>query len=158
MGASATGTVTGAGSEGEARLVAALEDAILGIDTLWGGDVANPSGTGRFIADCWFSDEPFPPAYTLAEAERVRSSGGVSAKSPDAAAIDAYLAKVDVPGAIARVAAAGGTLPGLRGSYLAGIATSFEVMWDLAMEVLGRGEPVPHARCCLLYTSDAADE
>jgi hypothetical protein len=31
-------------------------DAILGLDTLWGGDVMNPSGTGRFIADSWFSD------------------------------------------------------------------------------------------------------
>ena len=34
--------------------------AILGIDTLWGGDVMCPSGTGRFIADSWFSDEPLP--------------------------------------------------------------------------------------------------
>ena len=42
----------------------ALADAILGVDTLWGGDVLNPSGTGRFIADCWFSDEPLPAAYT----------------------------------------------------------------------------------------------
>ena len=24
-----------------------VADAILGIDTLWGGDVMNPSGTGR---------------------------------------------------------------------------------------------------------------
>ena len=31
-----------------------VADAILGIDTLWGGDVMNPSGTGRFIADSWF--------------------------------------------------------------------------------------------------------
>ena len=38
-----------------------VAQAILGIDTLWGGDVLNPSGTGRFIADCWFSDEPLPP-------------------------------------------------------------------------------------------------
>ena len=30
----------------------------------------------------------------------VRASGGVSAKAPDAAAIDAYLAQVDIPGAI----------------------------------------------------------
>ena len=42
--------------------------AILGIDTLWGGDVMNPSGTGRYIADSWFSDEPLPEAYTHAAA------------------------------------------------------------------------------------------
>jgi len=34
------------------------------MDTLWGGDVMCPSGTGRFIADSWFSDEPLPAAYT----------------------------------------------------------------------------------------------
>ena len=61
--------------------------AILGIDTLWGGDVMNPSGTGRFIADSWFSDEPLPPAYTHPAATKVRESGGVSAKQPDLAAI-----------------------------------------------------------------------
>src|SRR5438876_3152209 len=83
------------------RLVA---NAILGIDTLWGGDVMNPSGTGRFIADSWFSDEPLPPAYTYPAARMVRRSGGVSAKSPDAAAIDEYLAAVDVRSAIAGVA------------------------------------------------------
>ena len=41
-----------------------VADAVLGIDTLWGGDVMCPSGTGRFIADSWFSDEPLPAAYT----------------------------------------------------------------------------------------------
>jgi hypothetical protein len=41
-----------------------VADAVLGIDTLWGGDVMCPSGTGRFIADSWFSDEPLPPAYS----------------------------------------------------------------------------------------------
>ncbi len=44
--------------------------AILGIDTLWGGDVMNPSGTGRFIADSWFSDEELPQSYTDAYSGR----------------------------------------------------------------------------------------
>ena len=48
-----------------------VADAVLGIDTLWGGDVMCPSGTGRFIADSWFSDEPLPAAYT----HRVRRDG-----------------------------------------------------------------------------------
>ncbi len=39
----------------EATLSATTATAILGVDTLWGGDVMNPSGTGRFIADSWFS-------------------------------------------------------------------------------------------------------
>ena len=48
-----------------------VADAVLGIDTLWGGDVMCPSGTGRFIADSWFSDEPLPAAYTHPAAARV---------------------------------------------------------------------------------------
>ncbi len=51
-----------------------VADAILGIDTLWGGDVMCASGTGRFIADSWFSDEPLPKAYTLATAGKIRKS------------------------------------------------------------------------------------
>ena len=47
---------------------ATVATAVLGLDTLWGGDVMNPSGTGRFIADSWFSDEPLPAAYTAPEA------------------------------------------------------------------------------------------
>ena len=57
-----------------------VADAVLGIDTLWGGDVMCPSGTGRFIADSWFKDEPLPTAYTVPAAARVRASGGVSGK------------------------------------------------------------------------------
>jgi hypothetical protein len=57
-----------------------VADAVLGTDTLWGGDVLCPSGTGRFIADSWFSDEPLPPAYKAPAAARVRASGGVASK------------------------------------------------------------------------------
>jgi hypothetical protein len=130
-------------------------NAILGIDTLWGGDVMCPSGTGRFIADSWFSDEPLPAAYTHQAAARVRQSGGVCAKPPDTAAIDAYLAAVDVLGAIRGLAGRGNQIGGLRGEYLKGLAVCFEAMWDLAMEILGRGEPVPYERCVRASTGQA---
>ena len=129
-----------------------VADAILGIDTLWGGDVMNPSGTGRFIADSWCSDEPLPAAYTHPTAAKVRESGGVSAKVPDLAAIDAYLAAVDVRGAIAAMAAEAKTGGRVRRAYLKGLAQCFEVMWDLGMEMLGRGEKVPYERCVVAST------
>jgi hypothetical protein len=132
--------------------MSAIADAILGIDTLWGGDVMNPSGTGRFIADSWFSDESLPLAYTHPAAARLRATGGVSATQPDLAAIDAYLEAVDVRGAIAAMqdeARSGGRT---RRAYLKGLALCFEVMWDLAMELLGRGEKVPYERCVLAST------
>jgi hypothetical protein len=123
--------------------------AILGIDTLWGGDVMNPSGTGRFIADSWFSDQPLPPAYMHPTAAKVRDSGGVGAKEPDKAAIDAYLAAVDVQGAIDQMTVQGKKLGGLRGAYFDGLGICFLAMWDLVQEILGRGEPVPYERCVL---------
>jgi len=123
-----------------------VADAILGIDTLWGGDVLCPSGTGRFIADSWFSDEPLPAAYTHPSAARVRESGGVAGKSIDRDAVEEYLRHVDLPQAIAGVRDEAGKLRGLRKSYLTGLAVSLDVMWDLAMEVIGKGDPVPYAR------------
>jgi hypothetical protein len=123
--------------------------AILGIDTLWGGDVMNPSGTGRFIADSWFSDEALPEAYTHAAAKRVRESGGVSAKAPDRPAIEEYLAAVDVKGAIDGMTSEGKKKGGLRGAYFEGLGVCFAAMWDLVMEILGKGPAVPYERCVI---------
>ena len=128
------------------RLDLAIAEAILGVDTLFGGDVTNPSGTGRFIADAWFSDEPLPRAYSHPRAAAVRASGGVSAKAPDRTAINAYLAEVDIACAIAAVAEGVREIGGLRGRYLEGLALSIGVMWELALELLGRGEPVAYCR------------
>ena len=131
-----------------ARLEELVGNAVLGIDTLWGGDVMCPSGTGRFIADCWFSDEPLPLAYTHPSAAKVRESGGVSAASPDTEAIDAYLGAVDVRGAV-------DALAGAREAFVSNLALCLAVMWDLGMELLGKGEPVPYERCVLASTGAA---
>ena len=118
----------------------------LGIDTLWGGDVMCPSGMGRFIADSWFSDEPLPAAYTHPAAARLRESGGVSGKSIDREAVEEYLREVDLPQAIAGIRKEALSIQNPRQSYLTGLAVSLETMWDLAMEVFGKGDPVPYAR------------
>jgi hypothetical protein len=136
----------------------ATATAILGIDTLWGGDVMNPSGTGRFIADSWFSDESLPPAYTHPTAKKIRDSGGVGAKQPDKAAIDAYLSAVDVKGSIDQMTAKGKKLGGLRGAYFEGLGFCFLAMWDLVQEILGRGEPVPYERCVLGSTGKPPEQ
>ncbi|HTT63376.1 MAG TPA: hypothetical protein VLY24_11705 [Bryobacteraceae bacterium] len=137
------------------RYEALLGNAILGIDTLWGGDVMCPSGTGRFIADSWFSDEPLPPAYTDGTAARVRETGGVAAQTLDREAIRKYLAAIDIPGAIQGVKACAAGFSGARGPYVAGLALCFETMWDLAMEILGQGPQVPYARCVAASTGIA---
>ena len=95
-----------------------VADAVLGIDTLWGGDVMCPSGTGRFIADSWFSDEPLPAAYTTPAAARVRETGGVSGKNVDRQAVEEYLRQVDLPQAIAGIRDEARNIAGMRGQYL----------------------------------------
>jgi hypothetical protein len=124
-----------------------VADAVLAIDTLWGGDVMCPSGVGRFIADCWFSDEPLPVAYTHPAAAHLREAGGVSGKNLDRSKLDLYLREVNLPKAIAGIREEAGRLDGLRKPYLISLADSIEIMWDLAMEVLGKGKAVPYARC-----------
>src|ERR1017187_1428071 len=98
-----------------------IADAVLGIDTLWGGDVLCPSGTGRFIADTWFSDERLPVAYMHPAAARLRQSGGVSGKAIDRDVVDEYLREVNLPQAIAGVRKEAGKIGGLRQPYLMGL-------------------------------------
>jgi len=126
------------------RLVA---DAVLGIDTLWGGDVMCPSGTGRFIADSWFSDEPLPIVYTDPAAAVLRQSGGVTGKNLNRAAVEDYLRRIDIPRAISGIGDEARKISGLRGAYFLGLSLSLETMWDLALEVLGKGDLVPYERC-----------
>ena len=142
--------------EGAGGLTSSLDDlvatALLGIDALWGGDVMNPSGTGRAVVDSWFSDAPMPEAYTHPTAAKLRQTGGVSAKEPDRAAIDAFLAAVDVKGAIDGAAETGRALPGLRGAFFQGLSECLSAMWDLSMAILDRGPAVPYERCVLAAT------
>lgn len=124
-----------------------VADATLGIDTLWGGDVMHHSGEGRFVADCWFSGAPLPSAYTHPAAARLRQTRGIQAQSPDREAIETYLGSIDVHGAIRGIADKTEALPARRRRYLKGLVKSLDVMWDLAMEILGKGEAVPYERC-----------
>ncbi len=132
-------------------------EGVLGVDTLWGGDVMCASGTGRFIADSWFSDEALPGAYTNPAAGRIRESGGVAAKDVDRKAIDEYLQQVDLAGAIAGIRAEGEKAKGLRGAYLAGLATSLETMWKLALATIGKGEAVSYVDCVKASTGRAPE-
>ena len=134
-----------------------IADAVLGIDTLWGGDVLCASGTGRFIADSWFSDEPLPVAYTHAAAARLRECGGVTGKDVDGKVVDEYLRDVKVQDAIAGLHAEAQKIGGLRGAYLNGMAICMEAMFDLAMEVLGKGDPVPYERSVVASTGKAPE-
>src|SRR5215472_2526070 len=109
-----------------------LGTAILGIDTLWGGDVMCPSGMGRFIADSWFSDEPLPRAYTHSGAAHLRQCGGVTGKELDRNLLEQYLRDLNLPEAIAGIRRETAAVQPLRWQYLTGLADCLQVVWDLA--------------------------
>ena len=77
---------------------------------------------------------------------RVYARGGVTGKTIDRDAVEAYLHDVNLPGAISGLRAEAAQSDELRRSYLDGLALCLDAMWDLAMEVLGKGDPVPYAR------------
>jgi hypothetical protein len=134
-----------------------VADAVLGVDTLWGGDVLCASGTGRFIADSWFSDEPLPLAYTHPAAAKLRQAGGVSANGLDGTVVYEYLKDIDLPGSIAGIRKEAAAMGGLRGAYLDGLAVCLETMLDLALEVAEKGEPVLYSRAVEASTGKAPE-
>jgi hypothetical protein len=87
----------------------------------------------------------------------VRSSGGVSAKTPDRKAIQEYMAAVEILPSIRALSVEASEIGGPRGAYLAGLALCFEAMWDLAMEILDLGAPVPYERCVQASTGQAPE-
>ncbi len=129
-----------------------IANAIIGIDTIWGGDVLNPSGTGRFIADSWFSNLPLPLAYTHPTAGPVRETGGVSAKQLNQVAIDKYVQAVRLPKTLSDFKMLAAEQKGRQGIYLTGLAECLDVMWDLALELMGHRDPVPYERCVVAST------
>ena len=64
---------------------------------------------------------------------------------------------MDIPGAIEGLKGAAAQVGGLRGEYIAGLALCFETMWDLAMEMLGRGAKVPYDRCVFASCAQAPE-
>jgi hypothetical protein len=134
-----------------------IANAILGIDTLWGGDVMCPSGTGRFIADSWFSDEPLPAAYTHATAARLRAAGGVTGK--DSAAVTDYLQEmsVEIIRSMDAINVEARRVSGLRGAFLEGLNTCLTTMWELAMETTGKGNRVPYEQSVKASTGHAPE-
>src|SRR6185437_8042266 len=89
---------------------------------------------------------PLPVAYTHSAAARLRARGGVASKNVDREAAELYLREVDLPKAIHGIRSEAAKADKLRQSYLEGLTLCMEAMWDLAMEVLGKGDPVPYAR------------
>jgi hypothetical protein len=135
----------------------AIATAILGVDTLWGGDVMCPSGTGRFIADSWFSNEPLPTAYTHPAAARLRAAGGVTGKDKDAVAEYHREMSAEIIRSLDSINVEARRVGGLRGAYLDGLNLCLTTMWELAMETAGKGNRVPYEKSVKASTGRAPE-
>jgi hypothetical protein len=134
-----------------------IANAILGIDTLWGGDVMCPSGTGRFIADSWFSDEPLPATYTHPTAARLRAAGGVTGKDSTAAADYIRELGTEIIRSMDAINVEARRVGGLRGAFLEGLNLCLTTMWELAQETTGKGSRVPYERSVKASTGRAPE-
>jgi hypothetical protein len=122
-----------------------LAEAVIGVDTLWGGDVQNPSGTGRFIADSWLSDKPLPDLYDDTRAQQLRQAGSLSAPQPNRHLVRDFSERFFIPDRIDEARLQGIAMGGPRGRYISNLAEALKVMHDIGMELLG-GPEVPYER------------
>lgn len=71
-----------------------LATLVLGVDTLWGGNIDSPSGVDHFIADSWTSGLPFPEIMNDPFAEALRQDGaGVLTKKDQRREVLAFIEK-----------------------------------------------------------------
>lgn len=116
-----------------------LGTLVLGVDTLWGGNIASPSGVDHLIADYWISGAPFPAVMNDPFAAALRADGaGVLTKKDQKNEVRNFVEKYALD-----------TLPNTlraqisviqdkdRATYLKNIVSSLEVMRDRAMAEVG---------------------
>jgi len=136
----------------------AVANAVISVDTLWGGDVTHRSGTGRVIADSYFSGKELPEAYTGEDAEALRMSGGASAKEPAHDAIVAYLNRTSPTKHIDAVEQLSSDFEPSRKDLVHGLVSTLRMELDLALERIGEGPKVPYERCTMASMGEPATE
>ena len=136
----------------------AVANAIISVDTLWGGDVSCRSGMGRVIADSYFSGKELPEAYAGEDADAIRKSGGVSAKEPDRNTIAEYIARTNPSCHLDEMERLSSNFDPLRRNVVHGLVSTLRVQVDLALERIGQGPPVPYERCVVAAMGEPATE
>lgn len=135
-----------------------IATAIIGVDTLWGGDVMNPSGVGRFVADTWFSGLPLPPCYHDDIATRLRLNGGVLGRAVSDGEIIVYIETYAIHNSIATLKASRLAEMSLRTKYLDGLGRALEVMIKMALATRGLREPISYDEAVLAATGQLPRE
>jgi len=138
----------------------AVAQSIIGVDTLWGGDVENPSGLGRFIADSYFSGKVLPSCYSHPVAEKLRAeSEGVMGKMASNEDVAKFVKDCGLNRTIDGVRQSGLFYADhqsakwvMRSKYLVSLADSLDIMLRLALAVRGMADPVPYEEAVMAST------
>lgn len=110
-----------------------IATAIIGVDTLWGGDVDDFSGTNRLIADSYFSDYELPPCFFDSVADRLRQSEGVLGKVVSNDDIIGFVEKFALRDCIDFITSGASAFTDAQKKYQARMGKALETMLDLAL-------------------------
>ena len=123
-----------------------IATGIIGVDTLWGGDVNDFSGTRRLIADSYFSDYELPPCFFDLVADQLRESEGVLGTVVSNDDVAAFVAKFEIRKAVEFLASGASALTAAQRKYQTRMGEALLAMLDLALSLRGLTAPVPYER------------
>ncbi len=123
-----------------------IATAIIGVDTLWGGNVDDFSGTNRLIADSYFSDYELPPCFFDLTADALRESEGVLGKAVSNEDIIEYARKFSIRECIEFLQSGSSATTDVQKNYQVRMGKALEVMLDLALSQRGIVEEISYAR------------
>lgn len=111
-----------------------LATLVIGVDTMWGGDILQESGSEHFIADTWTSDAKPPEIYWSEQAQELREKGGVLG----GASIGAFSSKYNLDKLVGKTIAAGLEMDSDRGRYLVHLGQALDTMISTAYAIYGK--------------------
>lgn len=123
-----------------------IATAIIGVDTLWGGNVDDISGTNRLIADSYFSDYELPPCFFDVTADALRQSNGVLGTSVATKDVVAFVEKFAIREAIDFIKSGVSASTEAQKKYQARMGKALEAMLDLALAQRHVLEEIPYTR------------
>lgn len=140
------------------ELARSMGGLMLALDTLWGGDVLNPKGSGRMIADTWFSSFPLPDSYKHPLAIDMRKAGGVLSGRIPEDALNRYLHDVGIDELLEDFQAHLIQLDGARATQLGNLAQWLKTVWNITKDVIYKRQSVPYHSAVLSATRCAVQE
>ena len=121
-----------------------LANAVVGVDTLYGGNIIDPSGMVHFIADTYPRDVYEPPnVWKDGRAAHLRNVGGVRSKK-DEKLVVGFINQYGLMDARGRLLSAlGDSAPEHRREFVGNLGTALEAMTKEALSIATTGKHIP---------------